>query len=108
MAVLAPSGAIECWGCQAPHEWRQRHDTRGAPVVPADPARLLSELQAAARASEEFVQNLSLTASAAKCWSFASSAGMRKKLKGFRLFGGSMGKANQPERSHLGGAHPHR
>ena len=50
-------------------------------------ATLERELAAAARATEEFVEDLWLRTSPAKCWSFATSVPARRALRGFRLFG---------------------
>ena len=59
---------------------------------PARAQRAVPELRKAARASGTFIADLHLTAAPSKCWSFASTGKMRRRVRQFRFVGGVIQK----------------
>ena len=68
------------------------------PSPPVRPIRVQQELEKAARASEEFMEDFCLEASPPKCWTFAIGSAMRKRMRKFHFAGGVLERPVQAER----------
>ena len=80
---------------------RRKHKRKKPPHLPSPPVRpvrVQRELEKAARASEEFMEDFCLEASPPKCWTFAIGSTMRKRMRKFHFAGGVLERPVQAER----------